>query len=368
MWVLRSIMESAVKKHKRVSVLAVFAVLAIGCGGGGSGGGSFGGSLFENYLAIAADGNAYLIEYEVSQGFLSSGPFMDLPPINDAAVYDGALDFVASMKNEPTLLTAQYEGTSRVGPIQEFPVAGATTVGTVAFDGFHRDVYVIADGTTVVRFHVGTTGDLTEGTTVLSDLPLIRDLIVGLSGMYVVTDQRVFVYTLTGTGDPQLINILFIYYGVQSFKLSRGGFDEAAFLLTRRNRLRAYDVDYAGDLIPVNEVDLDWDLVERAKDIAPFSIDVCLVATVDGEAISVHRDGTGLFHVSSYSVFLGEAGDMRSIEVDYVQARLLVTDGTGTVRGFLLLSDGEIGAVTADTTVAIGVAVQTKLLSIEFIP
>ncbi|MCH7905765.1 MAG: hypothetical protein IH944_14510 [Armatimonadetes bacterium] len=355
------------KEYKRVSALAVFAALAIGCGGGGSGGGAFGGSLFENYLAIADDGTGYLIEYEVSQGFLSSGPFTDLPPINDAAVYDGTLDFVASMKNEPTLLTAQYDGTSLVGPIQEFPIAGATTLGVVAFDGFHRDVYVIADSTTVVRFHVGTTGDLTGGTTVLSDLPLIRDLIVGVSGMYVVTDQRVFVYTLTGTGNPQLINILFAFDGVQSFKLSRGGFDEAAFLLTRRNRLRAFDVDFAGDLIPVNEVNLDWDLVERAKDIAPFSIDACLVATVDGEAILVHRDGTGLFH-ATLSAFLDEAGDMRSIEVDYLQERLLVTDGTGTVRGFLLQSDGEIGAVTADATVAIGVAVQTKLLSIEFVP
>ena len=56
------------KTIAKVSALAaVFAGLAIGCGGGGSGQVSFSGALLENYLAVADDGTAYLVEYEVSQ-------------------------------------------------------------------------------------------------------------------------------------------------------------------------------------------------------------------------------------------------------------------------------------------------------------
>ncbi|MCH8979216.1 MAG: hypothetical protein IH945_08235 [Armatimonadetes bacterium] len=360
-------MESVVKTDARVSALAaVVAVLAIGCGGSGSGQVSFSGALLENYLAVADDGTAHLVEYEVSQGFLSSDPFSSLPEIEDAVVYDGTLSFVASKRGEPTLMTATYDGTDLVGLIREFPVAGATTIGAVGYDEWQGNVFVVADGSTVKMYKVGPAGNLTGGTTVLAGLPLIRDLIVASSGLYVVTDQTVFAYTLTGTGLPVLFGTLFAHKGIVSFKLSRGGPAQAAYLLTGGNILRTYNVDFFGALIPINSIDLSFDLLKFGRDIAPFSSDACLVSTVDGEAIAVLRGLDGRFS-ASFSVFLDGAGNTRSIEVDFAQSRLLVTDESGTVRGYLLLSDGDIGAVTADTSVSVGVPVRTSFFSSQFV-
>lgn len=324
------------------------------------------GSLFENYLALADDGTAHLIEYEVSQGFFSSGPFTGLPPIKDAVVTKAPLRLVASSRAEPKLLVATFDRRDLTGFVKQFPVSGATTVGDIGFDEFGKNLFVAVDGTKIQMFNVESNGDLSNGITVVAGLPLIRDLFVESSGLYVVTDQRVFAYTLTGTGLPALISSVFVPQGVVSFKVSRGGFDESAYLLTGGNRVRTYDIDIFGAMIPVNTVELAFDLVGPATDVAPFSSNACLVATVDGEALALLRGADGLFH-TAFSAFLGGAGNMRSIEVDYVQSRLLVTSGAGTVWGYLLMSDGDIGAVTADTTQAVGVAVRTKLLSIEFV-
>ena len=355
------------KTDAKVSALAaVVAVLAIGCGGGGSGLVSFSGTLSENYLAVADDGTAYLVEYEVSQGFLSSSPFSSLPEIEDAVVYDGTLSFVASKKGEPTLLTATYDCTDLVGSIKQFQVAGATTIGAVGFDELQENMFVVADGSTVKVYKVGPGGNLTGGITVLAGLPLIRDLIVASSGLYVVTDQTVFAYTLTGTGLPVLFGTLFAHKGIVSFKLSHGGPGTAAYLLTEGNVLRTYNVDFFGALIPINSIDLSFDLLKFGRDIAPFSSDACLVSTVDGETVAVLRGLDGRFS-ASFSVFLDGAGNTRSIGVDFAQSRLLVTDDLGTVRGYLLQSDGEIGAVTADTVVSVGVPVETSFFSFEFV-
>ena len=70
--------------------------------------------------------------------------------------------------------------------------------------------------------------------------------------------------------------------------------------------------------------------------------------------------------LSPASIFLDT--DVRIVGLDIRPgATLLVTGASGTVRGYLLLSDGDIGAVTADTVVSVGVPVETSFFSYQFV-